>query len=688
MLPRRAFFVVIAVVTVSIFLYLRAQDRVVQVVEEESLRLGHGQPPLFAVQVFHIDSIEEDSNVQHYSDEVLEAGRGSVGLGEGGGGGRVEEHLSVVHNFNESVRSLLSSRPLDRDSEDTMVESTHHSIPRTTAPSEVHVPYISAERNESWQVFEPVGATKDEQPRPEWTLNVIHHQRKLTGSSSVKLKPQREVNRHRLTRENSVRLGYRKKYTMQKKLKPTRQEGDLNTYGGYELFYGNQPCTVKNVVYHLPTRPRDTHELSLVNHNLHKCLKAAELTDYFEMMNYTSTSSRNAAHFLMQLREVIPVEYSATHANNSCWKSDLDLKLCKGGVIEGHVNGHPVTFPENRLKPSLKDTLQFHKHSVNSSVLCLPSIFVPGFPKCGSSFMYCLIRRLFRYKNEMLLEKQMAKEPNFWVPEGPVFHNHWPHNLGDISRYMLNFIPRNNGTAFSLPVDASPNTIFQWPRYSESEGLQNYCLVPSVLPIILPHIKYVVVLRDPATMLYSFYWFSNSMLCPSLPRSSQLLAPDDFHYKVVRKILAYKSCRKLKPVDACPFTIMPGIEGLIKYRNKGCGRVHLETAFYYYYIRRWLAVLPREQFLFVKTEELEDDLFGVTESLNNFLELGLYVTKEFTSDAEKNKCKHDQLKFNYRKDPLLQMRNDTRDLLYKFFNPFNQKLAELLQDSKFHWKHP
>ena len=669
MRPRKVFFallVVAAVVTVPIFLHLRAQRRVVVEVEEESLTLGHGQPPLFAVQVFHIDSTEENSNIQHYGDKILgerETGRGSVELREGGGGGTVEEHLSVVHHTNESVRSSLSSRLLDRGSEDTVVESTHHSVP-----------YISAERNESWQVFEPVGATKDEQPR---TLKVIHHQKKLTESSLVKLESQGEVKRlvsYRITGENVD-------YTMQKNLKPTSQEGDLNTYGGYELFYDNQPCTVNNVAYHLPTRPRGTHELSLVNHNLCKCLKAAELTDYFEMMNYTSTSSRNAAHFLVQLRKVIPVEYSATHANNSCWKSDLDLKLCKGGVIEGHINGHPITFPENRLKPSLKDTLQFHKHSVSSSVLCLPSIFVPGFPKCGSSFIYCLIRRLFRYKNEMLVEKQVAKEPNFWVPEGPVFHNHWPQN----PRYMLNFIPRNNGTAF---VDASPNTIFQWPRYSESEGLQNYCLVPSVLPIILPHMKYVVVLRDPVTMLYSLYWFSNSMLCPSLPRSSQLRAPDDFHYKVVRKILAYKSCRKLKPVDACLFTIMPGIEGLIKYRNKGCGRVHLETAFYYYYIRRWLAVLPREQFLFVKTEELEDDLFGVTESLNNFLELGLYVTKEYTSDAEKNKCKHDQLKFNYRKDPLLQMRSDTRDLLYKFFNPFNQKLAELLQDSKFHWKHP
>ena len=696
MLARRAFFlpvVVTGVVIVSIFISLREQQGVLV---EESARMGHDRS-LLSAELFPKAASGEDSNREGgYGDELVREieteSASAQPKDKNENGTTAEDSLPLVYHYNESFNSsLVNSKPHDSDSGVPTEESTHHSSPQT-ASTDMYVPHVSQWRNENEN--EPVhGAGKIKHHNPKWSLHVTPQQRNFTDNSSVKESMQDTVNRLLLygmkmnAQESSMRLG--RNLTEYYNKRNWRLRTMIYKQRDYNLLYSNRSCTVKDVTYRSPTRPRDPSELTLVKENLQKCLEAAELTYYFESMEYTSASRKNAAWLLMQMREVVPVEYSATHTKNSCWKSELNLSLCSRGIIEGHINGYSIAFHGNLLGPQLKQQLHFNRRNISSSTMCLPSIFIPGFPKCGSSFVYCLIRRLFQYKKWMFIEKQPLKEPHFWAPAGPAFRSHWPHNLGDISRYMLNFVPQNSSNyTFSLPIDATPNTMFQWARYSHTEELQNYCLVPSVLPVILPRAKYVVVMRDPVTMIYSAYWFSNSMFCPSLNRLSQILAPDDFHYKVIEKILAYKKCRKFKPVDACLLTVFPPMKGLINYKSTQCGRVRLEVGFYYYYIRRWLAVIPREQFLFIKTEDLKSDLLGVTKSLSDFFELGLDIKYPYPSTAHKQKCENVQTRFDYRKDPELQMRNDTRDLLYKFFDPFNQKLAELLQDSKFHWKPP
>ena len=41
---------------------------------------------------------------------------------------------------------------------------------------------------------------------------------------------------------------------------------------------------------------------------------------------------------------------------------------------------------------------------------------------------------------------------------------------------------------------------------------------------------------------------------------------------------------------------------------------------------------------------------------------------------------------NYHHDAHLQMRHDTEALLEEFYRPFNQRLADLIGDSKFLWE--
>lgn len=442
----------------------------------------------------------------------------------------------------------------------------------------------------------------------------------------------------------------------------------------------------------------DYSEMQLVIKNLDKCLEAAELTEYFKKEKYTRISVRNAATLLSMMRSVIPTNFSAGHSNISCWKSEFDLHLCSrefSGVIrdlsfEGHINNLTFHTSHATVPYQLKQILRSYDNQLRSSMVCMPSVFVAGFPKCGSSFVYCLVRNLANLANNKYLMNHTNKEPHFWVPEGPYFHHKVSPRYIDIAKYVVNYystaqsVQLKQTNEFSLLIDGSPNLIFQWPRYSRRENLENYCLVPAVLPLILPNAKYIVTLRDPVTMLYSAYWFSNSFNCPSLQRDEQERGPQIFHDKVVQKIQLYKSCTLYRPVEACLMVIFPQIEKPTSYHTGKCSRVRLEVGFYYYYIRRWLAVIPRDRFLFVTMEEMSSNFTNVAHKISNFL--GLKIDEKLYARIPPKSCKNAQRRYDYRHDTALQMRNDTKKLLYEFFDPFNQKLAGLLQDSKYRWR--
>ena len=470
-------------------------------------------------------------------------------------------------------------------------------------------------------------------------------------------------------------------------------------------------CSYDLGSHHIPSWLKNggltSPEISVVQKNLHKCLAAAELTDYFNEQNYTKASMRNAAVFLSLMREVVPTDFSTGHSKTQCWKSDFELHLCDWHVtkatgeeyrgFEGHINDITYRFSESATSYPIKMLLQnFYRGKIKSPLMCMPSVFVAGFPKCGSSFVFCLVEKLAKLSNRHYIVSQILKEPHFWVPSGPYFHHRSPPQYRDIAQYAVNFVPTstvqqmissNHSDVFSLPIDGSPNLLFQWPRYSSSEELENYCLVPSVLRQILPDSKYIVVLRNPITMLYSAFWFSCSVYCPALERPQQEMGPDIFHKKVVQKIDLFNNCTIHKPADACLMDIFSPLDVTTAELGSGqCGRVRLEVGFYYLYIRRWLGVVPRENFLFLTTDELHSNLTIVSRKVADFLGLWFNPLLIPLDSSFAESCRNVQSTYDYHNDIALQMRNDTKQLLYNFFDPFNRKLAELLQDSKYHWR--
>ena len=70
---------------------------------------------------------------------------------------------------------------------------------------------------------------------------------------------------------------------------------------------------------------------------------------------------------------------------------------------------------------ALRRPLQLLQSSFSGSFaterVCFPSMFLIGFPKCGSTYVWCFIRALVRIAASVGIHSptEIAKEPHFWV---------------------------------------------------------------------------------------------------------------------------------------------------------------------------------------------------------------------------------------------------------------------------------
>jgi hypothetical protein len=162
--------------------------------------------------------------------------------------------------------------------------------------------------------------------------------------------------------------------------------------------------------------------------------------------------------------------------------------------------------------------------------------------------------------------------------------------------------------------------------------------------------------------------------------------PDLFHRKVLKKIEIFEACVRNAPIDKCMEDIYERLEESLKY----CGRIRLEMGFFYLHIRKWLAVVPREQFLFLTSEELKSHEERVGRRIMDFLDItteygGEHCSSNNATDRGRDFCNNVQTRYDYHRDPLLRMRNETRHILSAFYKPYKKKLATLLHDEKYLW---
>ena len=435
---------------------------------------------------------------------------------------------------------------------------------------------------------------------------------------------------------------------------------------------------------------QEQSELDRVLTRIDRCLSSTNMSSYFHEMNLYEGAREDARALLSSIRQIVPkfkVPYTVP-----CWDTRFVAKreFYRGSLIKGSVGDFNFTY-NSRILHSQNERKIFkgvrwlrspRNMYIEQSSACLPKIFLLGYPKCGSTFLYCLLHCVLRYSVGITGRSEAAKEPHWWVIPGP--RNREQSLKPDyLAVYLLNFHRATSMRDHNMPavtIDASPNLMFQWPRYSRTESLENYCLIPSLVPVVLPDSKYFVIMRNPVSMLYSAFWFSCTTLGYKLD-SVKYRGPDIFHERVTAKIEIFNECKNRgMPLDLCVDEVAPNI-----YSSELplCGRTRLEMGLYYFHARRWLSVLPRSRIHFFTLEEIAtQDLSVTAEVIIDFLELPK-PTSRVVLDEDAQCNENPQSVVDYKNDPRLQIRTDTREILEEFFRPYNQMLADLLGDNKF-----
>lgn len=90
---------------------------------------------------------------------------------------------------------------------------------------------------------------------------------------------------------------------------------------------------------------------------------------------------------------------------------------------------------------------------------------------------------------------------------------------------------------------------------------------------------------------------------------------------------------------------------------------YISASLYVYFIEKWLQLFPRENFLFLKTEDLGQNPRETMDRVFEFLGLPKY---ELTNYPRKNSNSYNTIDENLRKS------------LSDFFLPYNQKLEKLI----------
>ena len=111
-----------------------------------------------------------------------------------------------------------------------------------------------------------------------------------------------------------------------------------------------------------------------------------------------------------------------------------------------------------------------------------------------------------------------------------------------------------------------------------------------------------------------------------------------------------------------------------------CGTTRLEIALYYVHTRKWLSVVPRENSLLHAGRTnyySRSETHGQGDIRLSRTDMDSYNFQNIVCNENK------QERIDYKGDPRL---SDTRQILEEFFQPYNQVLADLLDDDKFLWK--
>lgn len=162
---------------------------------------------------------------------------------------------------------------------------------------------------------------------------------------------------------------------------------------------------------------------------------------------------------------------------------------------------------------------------------------------------------------------------------------------------------------------------------------------------IFPDVKLIILLRNPIFRSFSYY----QMQIKGGEEQRSFAEVISSEIKYIKKFLSSGE-----------------VDSDYWQTEKGC----LLFSLYFYFIEKWMAIFPREQFLILRSEDFYANPVATLTQVFEFLGVPDYPLAEYP---------------NYNPGSYNPLSDDLRQTLAEFFRPHNQKLEEYL-GIKFNWE--
>uniref|UniRef100_A0A3Q2Q0I2 Sulfotransferase n=1 Tax=Fundulus heteroclitus TaxID=8078 RepID=A0A3Q2Q0I2_FUNHE len=323
---------------------------------------------------------------------------------------------------------------------------------------------------------------------------------------------------------------------------------------------------------------------------------------------------------------------------------------------------------------------RFHQNVCNIDgklfrLRCLPYFYIIGQPKCGTTDLFHRLLMLPEVKFNTI------KEPHWWTRKrfGYIrfkrgFQERFPIedylDLFDLAAINIQegISGNSSGQHHALQIitgEASASTMWDnqaWSYLHENEEeIEPPFLAQDFIHAVQPGAKIIIMLRDPVERLYSDYLYF------TLANKSA----EDFHQKVVESVQLFQSCLSEKSLRSCVyntslFNTMP---------------VRLTLGMYFVFVLDWLTIFQREQILVLRLEDYAADLKKTIKKVFDFLSVGP-LSEQVEAALTKRPMSNTRRAKDRSLGPMLPA---TRNLLSQFYQPFNSKLAGILNTKAFLW---
>ena len=385
---------------------------------------------------------------------------------------------------------------------------------------------------------------------------------------------------------------------------------------------------------------------------------------------------------LAALQTFIPTNYSFK-SSNPCWYAELFIPPTLNQNLTGRIRDTLPQIPTWYIEEEASKLIELVKTNDsltrNRTLFCLPSLYVSGFQKCSSTALYDLIT------THPQVAPPRWKEGHFWrtlLNTGPKSYKSL-----QVLHYLFHLKPAADAIERNprgITLDASTSTVLAGLNDKRTDN-SDACIVPSIVSSILPDAKYILIMRNPVDRLWSDYWYfcadevwRQSGRAMTIPREYLLHGPEIFHNHTMEVITEFNACVSSREAPEFECVRRASFGQKSEY---GCQYARVGIGLYYYHIVNWLSTIARKRFLFLRSEDLHANPY--LEMLNVWQFLGLRpLSSEWLGVSHSNTNKWIRSK-RYRNK--FQIMNETREALKSFYHPYNERLAKLLNDSRFLW---